>query len=110
MDAVPPTVADAARDFASRLRARFGARLLEVRLCGSQARGDAGVDSDVDLYVRVEGLVEAERRAIFELAGEVSIEHLVELQAFAPAPAEHDWLTRHECRILRDVAAEGLPL
>lgn len=33
------------------LRLRYGKRLAEVRLFGSQARGDANEDSDIDLLV-----------------------------------------------------------
>lgn len=107
---VPSPVREALTDMAGRVRARFGVRTLEIVLYGSQARGEAGIDSDVDLFVRVAKLTEKERAEIFELAAEVSLAHDVTLQAFAPLPAEHEWLDTNECRILRDIAAEGVQL
>lgn len=45
------------REIRSRLEAAFQGRLRGVLLFGSQARGDSGQDSDVDLMVLLEGPV-----------------------------------------------------
>lgn len=107
---LPARVATALQDFADRVRLRFGARVLAMRLYGSYARGEARTWSDVDVFVRIDQLTEAERGALFETAGEVNIAHLVTIQVFAPLPQEHEWLVRNECRIMRDIAADGAPL
>lgn len=107
---LPDRVEQAIRDYAARVRERFGARLLGLSLYGSYARGEARPSSDVDVFVRVADLSEPERRELFELAADVSLAHLVTLQAFAPAAAEYEWLHRYECRILRDISEEGMPL
>jgi len=44
-----------------RLEARFGARLVSLRLFGSCARGDDDEDSDADVAVVIAGLTDAER-------------------------------------------------
>jgi predicted nucleotidyltransferase len=44
-------VAIALQAYAHALQSRFGARLVDVLLFGSQARGDAGDGSDVDVMV-----------------------------------------------------------
>ena len=95
VEALPGQVRTAVIDFARRVRDRFGPRVREVVLYGSQARGDQGDDSDID---------------VFDLAADVSLEHDVTLQAFAPLPAEHEFLVRNECRIVLDIAAEGIAL
>jgi len=40
--------------FATTLRERWGSEIIEIRLFGSKARGDAGPESDVDLLVVTE--------------------------------------------------------
>lgn len=49
-------MATAIRRYRGALEARFGTRLREVRLFGSYARGEAGIESDVDLLVLVDEL------------------------------------------------------
>jgi len=56
-------------EYAERLRDLFGDRLLELRLFGSYARGEAHEDSDVDVLVVVEGLTDLE---IGVVAGEAA--------------------------------------
>jgi len=107
---LPLRVAVAARDFAERVRKRFGPRVRDIRLYGSYAREEARTDSDVDIYVEIEALGHRERGDVFDMAAEVSIAHLVTVQAFAPGSDERDWLERNECRILSDIAAEGISL
>jgi len=57
---LPVSLRPALADYAERLRARFGDRLVEVRLFGSFARGQAHEDSDVDVLVLVQGLTDLE--------------------------------------------------
>jgi predicted nucleotidyltransferase len=49
-----PETRDALADFHQALRQHFGERLREACLFGSQARGDAGEDSDVDVLVVID--------------------------------------------------------
>jgi len=57
---LPVSLRSALAEYAERLRARFGERLIEVRLFGSFARGEAHEDSDVDVLVLVQGLTDLE--------------------------------------------------
>ena len=66
---LPVSLRPALAEYAARLRVVFGDRLVEVRLFGSFARGEANEDSDVDVLVLVQGLTDLE---IGLAAGEVA--------------------------------------
>jgi uncharacterized protein len=46
------------KDVRGRIEVLYGERLVDVILYGSEARGDAGADSDIDLLVLLEGPVD----------------------------------------------------
>ncbi len=50
------------------LQDRFGERLVDVRLFGSRARGDASQDSDVDVAVVVKAISDDEHACAIDLA------------------------------------------
>ncbi len=54
--------------FRDRVRELLGARLRDLRLYGSKARGDDHEESDIDLLVLVDDLDEQTDRAVFDLA------------------------------------------
>lgn len=49
--------------------------LTEMRLFGSQARGDSDSDSDIDIFVRISGVNRTIEEDIFDLAYEAELEH-----------------------------------
>jgi len=62
---LPEREQSAVHDFAKGVRAGLGANLVELRLFGSRARGEAAPDSDIDVLVVVSGdRVHAEDRVI----------------------------------------------
>ena len=67
-------------DFAERLRAALGDRLVDLRLFGSVARGDAQPDSDIDILVVVQAAADerglVEREAV-DIAFDVNLTHEV---------------------------------
>jgi predicted nucleotidyltransferase len=64
-------------DLKTRLRERYGDRLVKLVLFGSHARGEATEDSDVDVLVVLEGLEDAadELFAASEDAADVSFDY-----------------------------------
>ncbi len=109
---LPALIAEALGRFRAALRERFGDRLRELVLFGSQARGEATEESDVDLLVIVEGLTEAERREVLDLAwaaGAAGAEYV----CLSPLPYSSDQiadLRRRERRLPREIAKDGIAL
>lgn len=69
---LPTHVRQVAAEFRDRVGRRFGSRLLDVRVFGSCARGEAGGDSDLDLFALFAGrLTFRERRAVLDIAGDL---------------------------------------
>jgi predicted nucleotidyltransferase len=70
----------AVADFADRLRTALGPRLSELRLFGSVARGDAQLDSDIDILVVVRASAEERgrmEREVVDIAFDVNLQHEV---------------------------------
>jgi predicted nucleotidyltransferase len=65
-------VARSVEEFRARLSRRFGRDLLDVRVFGSHARGEADEDSDVDVFVLLERASWDDRRAVLDVAGTCS--------------------------------------
>jgi hypothetical protein len=98
--------------FREELKARFGARLRELVLYGSQARGEATEDSDTDLLVVIDELDEDERREVFDLswrAGNSGADYVV----VSPLPYSTTQvadLRARERRLMSEIARDGVPL
>ena len=57
--------------FRDELRARYGARVRDLRLYGSKVRGDDHAESDIDLLVLLDAVDWPTERAIINLAGDI---------------------------------------
>jgi predicted nucleotidyltransferase len=92
------------------LEERYGARLRELKLFGSRARGEAHEDSDVDVLVVVDGLTSAEARAIAHRTGDLLTVHGVLVSAFAVSTARMTELRERERLIAREIDRDAVPL
>lgn len=98
--------------FRERARDLLGDRLLEVKIFGSQARGQRREESDLDLFVMVEGLDRSDRRALYDLATDLNLEYDFQeyLAPLVMSRAEFEHLCQRERRLALDILAEGIPI
>jgi predicted nucleotidyltransferase len=107
-----PLISEALARFGAALRDRFGARLSEVVLFGSRARGEAHEDSDVDVLVVVDDLSEAERLAVIDLASAIDFAspEWVGLSPLVYSSTQAARMRAGGRRLFRDIDHEGLRL
>ncbi len=109
----PSPVAAALARFHAALAGRFGARLREVVLFGSWARGEAHEDSDVDVLVLVDELDENERREVMDLAYDADAADREAWVGISPLPYSTAQAAELRCRerlLFREIARDGVAL
>jgi len=109
-DPLPARRRAALLDFAARVRAALGPRLLRLSLFGSVARGEAQPDSDLDVLVVVDTAdLEIEDR-VFDVAFAVGLltDLYISPRVIDRATLEHPiW---RETPFLKAVVRDGVPL
>jgi predicted nucleotidyltransferase len=101
---------EAIEAFMQRLLAACGQDVIDVRLFGSKARGQARPDSDLDLLVLVDRSDYALKHDILWLAAEISLAYDVLLSPrVIPYAAWHE-MAQGETLFYRTVHAESIPL
>jgi uncharacterized protein len=102
----------ATREFVERLRRELPANIVEVRLFGSEARGDATPESDIDILVVA---APEEQRAALEtrivnIAFDVNIEFNVFISPLVITPAVLSHPMWREMPFIEAVLREGIAL
>jgi hypothetical protein len=112
---ISPGVALALARFRAALDARLGARVQEVVLFGSHARGTATENSDVDVYVVIDDATHDDRKVVFDAAYDVDAsapgeDGWVGLEPIVHSTAQAADMRGRERGLLRNIDAEGIRL
>lgn len=106
----PARVRAALEQLAGALRARWGDRLVVLRLFGSRARGEADADSDVDVAVVIDGADWATKCEVIDLAADVGLAHDLIVSPTVFDRATYERWRRQERPLLMDIEREGVAL
>jgi predicted nucleotidyltransferase len=97
-------------EYIARIRRRFPDSVLAVMLFGSKARGDADVDSDIDLLVLVDEESGELRSQLWRIASDVSLEYYVLLSPRVFGQARWAEVRRLRLPLYRAIVADAIPL
>lgn len=97
-------------EFCRQVRARFGARLVDLALFGSRARGEGHEHSDLDVLTVIDGLTSEEAREVAFMAGDMMTEHSVLLSPFVVSREHMRRLVDNERMIVNEIARDRISL
>ncbi len=105
-----PQQATALQEFASAVRDLLGSKLIALKLFGSQARGEAARDSDLDVLVVVEEASPALENEVLDLAFRANLAYDVYISSRVIARQVFEDPVWGSTPFIRSLEAEGAPL
>lgn len=96
--------------YIDRIREHFSDHILAVTLFGSKARGDADVESDLDLLVLVDVETPQVRSKLWQIAADISLDYNVVLSPRVLGQARWREMRRMRLPLYRAIIADGISL
>ena len=110
MTANKPAIQAAIADYVQRLATHYADQVLSVTLYGSQARGEAGVESDIDLFIIVRDDTPNTRIALADLAWQVQFEHNVVISDIIRSAKQWRCMQENGFPFYQSIEQEGIVL
>jgi uncharacterized protein len=105
-----PQLTRALEELAAKLRQCFGAAVVDLRVFGSVARGESHEDSDVDVAVVLDEVDWETRRAVIDLATDISLATGLSISPTLFARETWDRFRAQERPLVMDILRDGVPL
>lgn len=96
------------RALKKRLQDRYD--LLEMKVFGSKARGEAAPDSDIDLFILLRKVNWQIEREIYDLCFEINLEYNVFISPVIFSEKELEDLSMKSSPFVTTIEREGIPL
>lgn len=84
------------------------AKIVDFRVFGSRARGDAGRESDMDVFVEVESLTPEVKEKIHETTWAVGFKNFMVISPLVVSRFEVEQTALRSSAIIRNIAREGV--
>lgn len=107
---IRPEVQAAVAAYVGRVVADYADEVLSITLYGSQARGEAGFESDIDLFVVIRRDNLALRQALIELVWQVQFEHNVVISDIIRSVAQLSQMQASQFPFYQNLEQEGILL
>lgn len=107
---IRPEVQAAIVAYVRRVTADYADEVLSITLYGSQARGEAGFESDIDLFVVIRHDNQALRQALIDLAWQVQFEHNVVISDIIRSVAQLSQMQASQFPFYQNLEQEGILL
>jgi predicted nucleotidyltransferase len=105
-----PEVRTAIAAYVQRVATDYADEVLSITLYGSQARGEAGAESDIDLFIVVRCDAPAVREALIDLAWQVQFEHDVVISDIIRTVDQLRHMQARRFPYYRSIEREGIVL
>ncbi len=90
------------------LQKSLSSHSFKMLLFGSKARGDADMQSDIDVAIIIEGMNRSMKNIILDIVTDIKIEHSLPISALVLSSEEFEHLRLRERRIANDIEQEGI--
>lgn len=111
MPPVNPRIQALTAAYRSLLEQHFGARLVQLTLFGSYARGEARADSDVDVAVVLDRIERPSERTLpMELAADLILSHDLVITPLVLSVSELSFLHEREDLLAENLDREGIAI
>ena len=84
------------------------AKLVELRVYGSRARGDNEQCSDLDIFVEAETVTPAVRERVADIAWELSLKHLIHVSPLVFSRYEIEQTPQRSSPVVLNIGREGV--
>ena len=97
-------------EFLAKARSKYGEQIRRAMLFGSKARGEATVDSDIDILLIVEDETWQFKDEICDISSDVSLKYDVLLDARVIGAARWQYMSEIQAGLYRNITSEAIPL